>query len=463
MKTFHSGKRIGVTAFFLLLSVSFTFAQKHFSLQQLISASLQYQPVLKQKQALLNSTKAIVTDVKHSFLPQIRAGEQVNIGSDNSLAGGYFTFGITPSASAGVRASNNAQAATGNLAVLYSEYELVNFGLNTAKLNNANAYVGLQQADVDREQYLLQLDIARLYFNLLRQQYRLGADKQNTDRAQQIFTVIQALTSSGINPGADSSLAKAELSKTIISYNQTLGRINQLKEQLSLVTGIAATDMIIDTLSGTAYTVVPSLPAVPADSLHNPLLDYFSRKKEIYASTDNLIRKLYGPRILLAASTWARGSSIQYNDNYKSLGTGIGYQRFNYMAGIAFTYNLFNGLYKKDKLAINRYQLEASGYELQQQQLSLQAAIRQADNTIDIIRGNLQQLTVQLQSAQVTYEQKTAQYKAGLISLIDLTNASFVLYRSQTDFIETTSEWYLALLDKAAASGQLVSFIQTIK
>ena len=61
-----------------------------------------------------------------------------------------------------------------------------------------------------------------------------------------------------------------------------------------------------------------------------------------------------------------------------------------------------------------------------------------------------------------TYNQKLAQYKAGIISLIDLTNAAFVLYRSQNDFTETITDWYLAHLDRAIALGGLDHFIQII-
>ena len=169
------------------------------------------------------------------------------------------------------------------------------------------------------------------------------------------------------------------------------------------------------------------------------------------------------PKVFLAGSTWARGSSIQYNDDYKSLGTGLGYQRVNYAVGIAVTYNLFSRMYTKDKLAVNRFDLQASELELQQQKLLLNSAELQADNALQTTQANLSEMPVQLKSAFDTYQQKLAQYKAGIISLIDLTNASFVLYRSQTDFIETISDWYLAQLEKAAAKGNLIPFIQTIK
>jgi outer membrane protein TolC len=283
------------------------------------------------------------------------------------------------------------------------------------------------------------------------------------DRYDSIYLVIQALTASGIRPGSDSSLAMAELSKARITYNQSLGSVNRLKEQLAYLTGIPAISLKVDTTVNNFVIQRPLLPDLPADTVTNPLIDYYAKRKNIYQTNDLLIRKSYLPKILLAGSTWARGSSIQYNDDYQSLATGLGYQRFNYMAGLAFTYNLFNGMYRKDKLAINRFQLQASDYDLQQQKLTLHAALAEADNDVATTEANLLELPVQLQSARDTYRQKLAQYKAGIITLIDLTNASFVLYRSQTDYIETMSDWYLAQLDKSVAAGNLSQFIQTIK
>ncbi|MES1225008.1 MAG: TolC family protein, partial [Bacteroidota bacterium] len=245
--------------------------------------------------------------------------------------------------------------------------------------------------------------------------------------------------------------------------NQTTGIIEQLKDQLSYLTGIPAAQLMIDSLSaGFAGNKTPSL-YFQAGGFNNPLLDYYVKKNNIFLVNQNLISKSYLPKILLAAGAWTRGSSIQYNDDYKSLATGLGYQRFNYMAGIAVTYNLFNGLYKKDKLAINKFQMEAGAYELEQQQLALSLASSQAEKALQTNEANLTELPIQLQSAADTYRQKLAQYKAGIISLIDLTNASFVLYRSQTDYIETMSDWWLAQLDKATATGNLIQFIQTIK
>ncbi len=463
MTTFERSKLCCVPVILLMITVSSVSAQnKNYTLPALADSARKYLPSLMEKQALLQAANASVTDTKHSFLPKLKFSEQLNIGSDNSLAGSYFTYGITPSTSAGVRNENNLQPATGNIGVLYGEYELINFGLNNAKVKNAQAYAGLQQADLQREEYLVESSIARIYFSILKNQYRLGADQQNIDRYKELFTIIKALTQSGINAGVDSSLAKAELSKTIISYNQTLGRVNQLKEQLAFLTGIPSARLAVDTSGNDFMHASPAPVNFNSDTLNNPVLNYYSRFRDIFIATDKVIRKTYLPKILLSSAVWVRGSSIQFSDQYKSLSSGLGYQRFNYAAGIALTYDLFNSLYRKDKLRINRFQQQAAESRLQQQQLILNSALNQADQALLTIQSNLSELPVQLSAAESTYRQKLAQYRAGIISLIDLTNASFVLYRSQTDYIETISDWYLAQVDKAEATGNLVQFINSI-
>jgi outer membrane protein TolC len=464
MVSFRFGKCFGVFCIMLLMPALSLFAQqKNYSLPSLIDSVTHYLPLLKQKSRLTDAAKAHLTDTRHSFLPQLRVSEELSLGSDNSIPGSYFPMGITPSTAGGTRSDNNMQAASGNVGVLSAEYELANFGLNNAQLNLAQSYAQVAESDFQREQYLLELNVAKIYFNLQKSLYRLKADEQNVQRYQSIFNVIEALTLSGIKAGADSSLAKAELSKTKVSYNQTLGLINNQKQQLAYLTGIPAANLVFevpeDAITNPKQLDTPLFP----DAGSNPLIEYYIKRNNIYTANEQLIKKSYLPKILLEGSTWMRGSSITYNDQYQGLANGLGYQRYNYMFGVAATYSLFNELHKKDKLAINRFEMQASNYELEQQKLAIASASLQADNALQTTAANLKEIPVQLQAAQAMYKQKLSQYKAGLISLIDLTNASFVLYRSQTDYIETMNDAYLAQLDKAAANGSLNQYISTVQ
>jgi len=463
MFIFPRGRRIVYTTIIFLLSSVSVFSQKPFlSLSALNDSADHYLPRLLEKRALVSSASASVTEARHQFLPAVRFNDQVNLGSDNSTAGSYFPYGIIPSTSSGVRGANDYQAVSGNIAILYGEYDLINFGYKKALIDYAKSGQDLSQADLQREMYILHGRICRAYFNLMISEARMTVEKETVKRYDTIFNIINALTRSGIKPGSDSSLAKAELSKSRITYNQINEQGKNYREEISYLTGVPVEAILPDTvlmLIGKRKNILNAR----VDTSINPLIDYYANLSKLYLSNQRLISRSYLPKIYLTAASWARGSSIAYNDQYQSVDNGFGYQRFNYLAGVSFQYDLFNGIHKKDRLKTFGFEKDATDLELRQQQISLASATRQAQNSIDITEKNLLELPIQYQAAVDTYNQKIAQYKAGIITLIDLTNAAFVLDRSLNDNAETTGSWYLAQLDKAIATGQLAGFIQSIQ
>jgi outer membrane protein TolC len=436
--------------------------QSFISLSTLNDSADHYLPRLLEKRALVKGASAYVTETRNQFLPSVRFNDQVNIGSDNSVAGSYFPYSIIPSTSSGIRDANDYQAVSGNLAILYGEYDLYDFGYKNARIGYAKSEQALSASDLERDIYILHGRICRAYFHLMINEARMAVEKETVKRYDTIFSVIRALTMSGIKPGSDSSLAKAELSKSRITYNQIDEQAKNDREEISYLTGISTERIAADSNLMSIENKNGIVP-IPSDTSVNPLLDYYASLNKVYIANEQLISKSYLPKISLTAASWARGSSIVYDDQYKAVSEGFGYQRFNYLAGISFQYDLFNGIHKKDRLKTFGFERDASELELKQQQINLASAVRQAQNSIDIAEKNLLELPVQYKAAMDTYNQKIAQYKAGIITLIDLTNAAFVLDRALNDYAETRGNWWLARLDKAIANGQLAAFIQTIQ
>ncbi len=132
------------------------------------------------------------------------------------------------------------------------------------------------------------------------------------------------------------------------------------------------------------------------------------------------------------------------------------------MAGLSLFYNLSGLVQKRDRIASNKQQVMAAQFDMQQQKESLENIGKQADETLSTASNDLQEIPVQLKAATDAFNQKTAQYKAGLINLVDLTNANYVLYRAQTDYAQALNDWFLASVDKAAATSTLNLFIQSL-
>jgi outer membrane protein TolC len=443
-----------------------------YSLAGLVDSASRRLPLLLEKQALVESAKAGITEARHAYLPKLNVVEELSVGSANDLAGPFLPVpGVLHSVAGSITGAPNYEAVTGNLASIYGEYELMNFGLRGAKVNNAVAFLGVQQADLEKERYLVKWQIARIYFGILRSRYQLAVDSADIGRYQAMYSVSRALTSTGVNAGVDSSLAKAGLSRTRINFNQVTGNLHRLQQQLAYLTGVENVEIALDTswrgglMSGAGSGAVRGMNGGMADdsAAFNPLADYYEKQRLRYSAEEELARKSYLPKIMLGAGGWARGSSIQYNNVYKPAGEGLGYQRLNYLAGVGITYDLFNGTHRKDRLAVINGQVRAADYSLRQQQLELHNQEIQADESIRIAQQNLAELPVQMQAATDAYNQKLAQYKAGIINLVDLSNASFELFQAQSTYIETLNDWYVASLDKAATTGKLDQFIQSVK
>ena len=438
-----------------------------YTLSDLVDSASRHLPLLLEKQALVQSAQAGIKEARDAFLPQVNAVEELSAGSANDLEGPFLTIpGVIHPIGGGINATSNYQAVTGNMASLYGQYELVNFGLRGAQVANARAFVGFTQADLEKERYQVKWEIGRIYFAIQKNRNQLAVDSEDIRRYQSMYEVSRALTGSGVNPGVDSSLARAGLSRTRINYNEAMGALRRLQLQLAYLTGISQPEIAADTSIGGAEALVEAAAGLGGDSaaaLNNPLADYFAKQKLQYNAEQELARKSYLPKIILAGGGWARGSSIQYQNDYKSPAEGLGYQRLNYLGGIGITYDLFNGVHKRDRVSVLNGQVAAADYALQQQELSLRNQELQADESIRTAKANLGELPLQLKAATDAYNQKLAQYKAGVINLVDLANASFELFSAQSDYITTINDWYMASLDKAAAAGRLDRFIQTVK
>ncbi len=121
----------------------------------------------------------------------------------------------------------------------YGEYDLIDFGYKKARIQYAKSAKDLSQADLQREMYILHGRICRACFNLMISEARMAVERETVKRYDTIFNIIRALTISGIKPGSDSSLAKAELSKSRITYNQINEQAKNYREEISYLTGVS--------------------------------------------------------------------------------------------------------------------------------------------------------------------------------------------------------------------------------
>jgi outer membrane protein, adhesin transport system len=447
------------------ICVSNTINAQPLSLYDAVNKTIISYPLLQQRQAEVSAGRAHLNTVNGNRLPSLILQDQLNMGTDNSLQGAYFSLGIvpsTPGSYTAVRSSPN----TGNTAISFLKWEFYTFGYYNAQKKEAKAQLSVNEANLSADKYLLTQQIISLYLDWLKKYRLLQIERENLQRAQLIFTAIRATVASGLKPGVDSSTAGAAYSDARLSYLRALDNYNNDGISIAAFTGINPDGIVPDTniFSPTLLQDAIQGPAAENVTPSHPLLDVFQKQYDQQVASNSSISHKYLPRLGLDAATWLRNSGISptgvYPDN---LGGGMPYSRYNYLFGVTLTYNLFDLRHRRDELTEGKYLAEGKKSALQTQQLMLTKMMQQANATYVITLEKLKEVPVQLFSARQAYNQQMALYRSGLNTLLEVTNAQYALLQAETNYVITQDDLLQILYIRAGLSGQLDNFLQKFK
>lgn len=434
------------------------------SLKEMVQSSASNNPSLRIKQAQIAVGTANVEDAKHAWIPSVRVADQITVGSDNGLSGPYFSLGFVPSISGGRRPVNKSDLAAGNLAALVAEWEVYNFGSYAARQKDAEAGLQINQADLEREKYTVQWLVVQQYFDLMLYRQMMAVQQRNMQRAAEMKTIIAALVGSGLKPGADTSLATAELSKLRLDYLDTERAYALSRNQLAFFTAKDLATIEPDTNLAALLPKMLLLASAPEMNTNNhPELAYTQALYAKDLTQGEALRKSTMPKIMLMGAGMLRGSSISPDDHYDdNILTGLGYTRSNYILGAAISYNLTDPLKVKYKRNIQQAQTEVTRQNLELQQAMLNNNLLRTDIQLKTTMARLQEIPYQLRASSDAYQQKLALYNSGLSNIADLTSALYLLNRAELDKVLAQNAAWRAVIDKLSTSAQLPLFLSNL-
>ena len=351
----------------LFITMSFTAGAQTLNLFDAVNNAVANYPLLQQRQAEVAAGRAHVNTVNGNRLPSLILQDQLNMGTDNSLQGAYFSLGIVPSTPGSYTNVQNSPNA-GNIAISLLKWEFYTFGYYNAQQKEAKAQLGVNEARLNSDKYVLTENIVSLYLDWLKKYRLLQIQNENMQRAQVILTSIRATVLSGLKPGVDSSTASAAYSDARISYLQALDNYNYDRINIATYTGINTANLVPDT-----SIIVPSLLqntnlVQPSDSViaGHPLLEMYQKQYEQQLADNNTISKKYLPRFGFDGATWLRNSGISPTGNYPdNLAYGMPDSKYNYLFGLTLTYNIFDLKHRHDELVEGRYMANAKQSALQ--------------------------------------------------------------------------------------------------
>jgi len=433
------------------------------TLKELLDKVDQKAPQLLTDSTAILIRRAQAAEIHSNWLPNLKLNYQADIGTSNNITGPYFGFGIIPSSSGGIHNTSVTTALSDNLGIAALDWEVYNFGKYGAENKVANSDINVEQNQFARSKYQLQAFTIGSYLQLLRLQDFLNIQYRNIQRNQQILRSIASLAKSGVRAGVDTSIAKAELSKARLNYIELNNQLKQVQLQLSAVSGFPYQSIVPDSTVETMLINKPTAYLFSPDTINHPLINFYRSVYQNSLQREDLVKKLYNPKISLEAAAWGRGSSVDAAGQYNSLSTGYGFQRGNYLVGVGVSYNLFDLRRRQLKLRTQKASTDYSLEKLQEQQKLLSISASQADVEMETALSRLKEIPNQLKAANDGYRQKLSLYKNGLTDIVELDAALNILYRAETDYMQARYQYSNALFQKAITENQVTSVLNFLK
>lgn len=460
-----SYKRLVLSLSGIFLFINAQAQQKVLDIKQAEQIALSNYGTIKAKANQLNASKASLKETKTEYLPDLNVSAQQAYGTVNGINGpisGYH--GLAVASSGPALPNQNWNAAFGSLYVANVNWDFFSFGKSKEKIKVQKSVVTLDESDLAQEQFEHEIRVASAYLNLLVAQQLSKAQEDNLSRTLDLQKVVIARVKNGLNPGVDSSLANADVSNARIALTNAEQTVQDQSNQLAQYLGIPPQDFVLDS---TFVTKIPANILAQANTSVNghPVLNYYRNRIGVSDEQAKYLNTFNYPTFSLFGIYQGRGSGFKSdlgtnpNDYSSSYGAGADPTRYNYLLGIAFSWNLTNPFrvhyqVQSQKFTSAQYKDE---YNLVDEQLRDQQVL--ADTKINNSLKNYHEAPVEVKAASEAYTQKFTLYKNGLANIVDFTDALYTLNRAEIDADIASNNVWQALLYKSAATGDFGLFI----
>lgn len=426
------------------------------TIQELLKQAEANYPLLKAKGYEVQARKDQVAFTKSTALPSLDAAYQLNYATYNNITGMAVGQGFVP-ISGPPSSDNTYDAVFGSAGGLVLNWEPFTFGQRKSKVNSAKAYQDYQQADRDQEFFQHQIRTANAYLDVVMTYELVNVYSKNLERAEDNVRIVKALARSGLRPGTDTALFKAELSRAKIE----LLNYERLREtQQALLSELLGGN---EAAYGIDSSFFKSLPIIATDTASNnhPLIRLSTNRILINQFERTSLQQSLYPKLSFWGTAYARGSGIRYDGQVNSE-DGLSFSRYNYGAGLVLSVPLL-------RFTNVRHQTNAqeSLIKVEEEKLNLvKLQLNKQNQIADITLSNALKIAYEspsfYQSSEFSYRTLLSRYNSGLVNYTDLIQAQYALIKSEADLKRAYLDAWKALLYKAAVQGDINIFLNQL-
>ncbi len=444
----------------LLLGATAGWAQT-LSIVSVVQDAARDYPLIHVTEAELNASIANIRLSRTAYLPRVDGLAQFNRATRNNVFGALLPQSVVPSMSGPVINSNNGGSVWGSATGLLVNWQPFDFGLRRANVQSAMDAKDKADASVNRARLEVSTAAADAYLTTLVAGQTIQAAQAAVNNWETLRQSVHALASATLRPGADESRIDAE--KAVAMTQLALAQEAVETSRATLNKFLVKADNGSPALEPSA--VLSRLPSIidetaPFQPAANPVMAEQKAAVEQSAAQLHAIERSWVPQFNLEAAGYGRGTGAELNGQRLSGANGMAPNIGDYAVGlnITFAFMEFASIHARE--ASQAATVSAAQAHEQLASRELQEQFAQAEAVLRASRSVAENTPIALSSAQTSFAQANARYKAGLSPIDDLAQAQRLLVQAQIDDSIARLNVWRAFLHLQAVRGDLEPFLQ---
>jgi outer membrane protein TolC len=434
-------------------------SQDSYSIDRAVREAMDRYPAIRVSTEQVSAAAAAINLARTAYLPRVDFLAQANRATRNNVFGMVLPQQVLPGISGPVLPGGTSMTSVWGSAVGFQvAWEPFDFGMRQASVLSAEAGRRAAESTVNRTRFDVAVLAADAFLNVLAAQKTAVAAQAGVERSRVLTRMVEPLVKSELRPGADLSRARAELALAENQLIQAQSAIEVAKATLAQY--LNADPRTISIQSGPLSNLPGELsPADPVPAGHPVLSEQRSVIDQIQAN-QRVLGRSYFPRFLVQGSNYARGTGALANGETLGGVKGLGPNIYNWGLGFTASFPAFDlpSIRARRQMELFRERSASARYEQLQQ--DLKAAAERARAQLDGARRVAQNTPIQLEAARTTGHQMNARYKSGLGTLIEVADAQRLVTQAEIDDALARLGVWRAMLQVAAAQGNLDAFLQ---
>ncbi len=425
------------------------------SLKDAVQRASERYPSIQISRDQVNEAAAAISLARTAFLPRVDGIAQVNRATANNVFGLLLPNSVIPPISGPQIDGDQARNAFGVALGVLVSWEPFDFGRRQAEVDISSAARARAEAAVARTKLDVAAAAADAYLTALAAEQAVAAAKAGITRYKEFEKIIEALTKADLRPGADLARIQAEsifVETQVIRAEQSVAQAKALLEQYvgSPIKNLDAEPFLKPEPAAAAHTGIIAA--------HPQLLEQQRSIEEIIARL-KFIDKGWYPKFSVQGAAFGRGSGARVIGPFGGFGRGLYPDHGNWALGFTATLPLldYQQLRARKEIELQRQTREQSRRELIERELS--GRLGQANAQLDGARRIAAIAPRQVQSLRSVLEQTQARYRAGLGTLLEVSDAQRQLTQSEIDAALARLSVWRAELAVAYTQGDLAPLL----